>query len=78
MVNALGDDSEIVITNIKSRFKKSSSGERVLIMAILYASDYCHLADEMAKRARVTFLGMMQYTGGELKAATLACLARLI
>jgi len=60
--------------NITKKYAVLSTGEKAVMLAILWVIDYTALADELTQ-GRASFLGLAEYTTGAHKNAVLACLA---
>lgn len=63
------------VARVQRRYGTGSTGERALLLAVLFAIDYRWLADELARESGRSFLEDMENTSGEWARAAAACLA---
>jgi hypothetical protein len=61
--------------SVRTQYGVMSTGERALLLAILFVCDYTWLADELAEGR--SFLNLMEYVSGEYAWAAAACIARI-
>jgi hypothetical protein len=71
------DGRAAFVQAVTDRFGTASTGERALIVAILYAIDYREFGEKLALEIDGrSFLSLLELTSGNHLTAALACLAR--
>lgn len=70
------DGAERFVGHIQKKFGVCSTGERTVILGILFAMNYRELADELAHEVGRSFLDFAESTSGEHLDAAIACIRR--